>query len=153
MLLVHLDDEVVFLWSPVSSNDIWVEHVMPPFSALPTESTIQISCYDHPVLSSKFVNFFYEYLVFLFSPLAAEAELVSLLCIGRCLETRLWSSFNISAGSLLLRVFDKNPPFETPDFSFIRHKLAQPMPTLLSINLNQSAQFIVLSNRETLIII
>ena len=37
-LLVHLKDKLVFLGCPISSDDVWVYHVVPALTTLPTEA-------------------------------------------------------------------------------------------------------------------
>ena len=79
---MHFKDELVFFWSPFSSNDRWVNDVMPPFAALSPESTRKVSCNNYPVLSAIVVDLLSKDPILFFSPLIARANLFDLLILS-----------------------------------------------------------------------
>lgn len=52
-LIEHFKNELVFLSCPVSSDDRWIENIMPSLSALTTKSTRKIPSNNNPVLCAK----------------------------------------------------------------------------------------------------
>lgn len=86
---VHLDYELVLFLGPFSAHDFWVEHVVPPFSALTTEAAVKEPSNNDPVLRSELLDFLNKQFILLLGPLAAESELVSLLGVSELTCLRL----------------------------------------------------------------
>ena len=64
-----LEDKLIFLSRPVSTDYLGIQHVVPSFAALPSESPRKVSGDDDPVLGSQFLNLAEQHLVFLRRPL------------------------------------------------------------------------------------
>lgn len=110
---------------------------MPPFSALTTETAVQKSSNDDPVLGSELMDLLNEEVVLLLAPLAAECELVALLSIRQY-------PVSVNMNWFIISVLNQDPSLKAPDFGFVRHELTQPVPAVFAVDLHQSSQFIVL---------
>jgi hypothetical protein len=64
-----MQDKVVFFFGPVSSDNLWVNDVVPAFAALSAQPSWQESSNYDPVLSAKLLHLISEDLVFFRRPL------------------------------------------------------------------------------------
>ena len=83
----HFQNEFIFFASPVASNDLRVQHVVPSLTTLSAETPGQISGYDDPVLSSKLVYPLEKDFIFLRCPLAALVVICNRWCLWFSLGT------------------------------------------------------------------
>ena len=134
--LVHFKDELIFFFGPLSSNDRWIENIMPPFAALAAKSTGKVPGNDDPVLGSKLINLGTKKLVLLRGPLITS---------GRNIRNRL------GILSLFLAFTEVEPSLEAPDLSLFRHELAKSMPRLVSVDLHKSGKFVILQAKWLII--
>ena len=72
IFLVCLDDLVIFLFRPLVLLDVWIQMVVPPLSALLSYPARQSLGYLTPVLRSKHMDFFREFVVLLLAPRALD---------------------------------------------------------------------------------
>jgi hypothetical protein len=123
-LVVHHEDEGVFLRGPLPSNDGGVDDVVPPLAALAAEASGEESGNDDPVLGAVLLDLGPEDPVLLLGPLGAGADV-------------------LGGGQTELRVvflLEEEPPLEATDLRLVRHELAQPVPRLVPVDLHQPLQ-------------
>lgn len=112
------ENKLVFLTGPVSSDNTWVQNIVPSLTALSTQSAGKIPSNDNPVLSSQLVYFAFKYSIFLRGPLAAL-----ILNWNRRLSNLDLLFFKIQFVQNVHSL--KNiPSFEAPYLSLIGHVLA-----------------------------
>ena len=149
---MHLQNKLVFLWSPLSSDNRGVNNIVPSLSALSTESPGQISSYYHPVLSSIVADLLSQDSVLLLCPLVAGANLFWLKLDhgGGELKAALKVAdlHFFSLGRCLIDFFEIKPSFKASNLCFVHHELAKSMPWLVAVNVNQSFQFLVLHHKN-----
>lgn len=168
---MHLKDECIFLNCPLSPDNGWVDNVVPPLPALSAEPAWKEPSNNNPILSAILHDFFFEDRVFLLAPLGTWINLrfdirCSLFWITKFSRTHcyvwiLWGTLplikfgvlvieanSLGNGMILVNFLEVQPPLEAPDFSFIWHELAQPVPWLISINVNKPSQFLILINQN-----
>ena len=133
---MHMQDKVVFFFGPVSSDNLWVNDVVPAFAALSAQPSWQESSNYDPVLSAKLLYLISEDLVFFRRPLGWTD-----LCVERqmaCLRV-VWVSLVL----VVLLILEVQPSLEAPYFGFVWHELAKSVPGLVSIDLYESGEFFV----------
>ena len=118
---MHFQDKAIFLFCPFSPHYRGVNNVVPPLTALAAQAAWKEPCDDHPVLCSKLGNFFSKNGVLVCCPLSAAAL---------CGDDGLFGAGHLEGGLALalVKFFEIKPPFEAPDFCFMGHELAQPVP-------------------------
>ena len=75
---MHLQNELIFFRRPFSPDNGWIDDVMPPFSALPSKSSRQVSGNDEPILSAIVADLLLKDPVLFLGPLIARADLLCL---------------------------------------------------------------------------
>ena len=68
---MHPDDELVLGTRPFSSDNGWVQHVVPSFAALSSEPAGKMSCNDDPVLGAVLLDLLLQYFILFGGPEAA----------------------------------------------------------------------------------
>lgn len=71
-----LQNEEVLFFGPFLSNNLWVKHVVPSFTALPTKSARNVSLNDDPVLGAVLLDLLPQNIIFLLRPLIAFGWLI-----------------------------------------------------------------------------
>jgi len=168
--MVLFKDEQIFFSSPLSSNDGWVENVVPSLSALAAQSTWQVFGNDHPALGAVFLDFGFEDLILIWSPLAANEDMCWYLFINCChfqfyfrslnLRQKLWD-FNsrhlhcfkllellldLKSSELLLSLFilELEPSLEATNLGLVGHEFAKSVPWGITIDLDKISEFNIL---------
>lgn len=140
-LVEHFKNELVLLANPVSSDDVWIEDVVPSLAALTAQATRQVLSNGNPVLCSQLLHSLHQDFIFVGRPLTTRGR----RCWCHDVNLGIWIKTIIRLISLcFLQLFKPKPPIEAPDLSFVRHEFAQSVPGVLAKPANQFSQILVL---------